>query len=302
MAYTNKRVYPLTKGTASTLNQGSNKFLNLGVLTLATPVDVTDFATVSGTVTDGTNPISGAYVSIKDSSSDITPLYLSTTSVTGAFSITVPQGSNYTVSVMSAGYATYTAVNTAANTPSVSLGTIALTSDSELQTNKKAILGKLKTGTEGNYTPVAGAFITLYDGSTSIGVTVSNANGEFAFIGLGTPTTGFNLKVTQANYATYSSDTISLSSTFNTISDIVLTAIVTNNSKLIQGTTTTNGTTVSPNAIVILYKVTGETTADPIAYTKSNANGYYSFVIPTPESGDTDTQYYIESTNNVVIS
>lgn len=295
MAYTTRKVYPLTKSTTKTLTAGAKQFLFLDSLTLSDSIEFADFATISGVVTtDASTNVSYAYVSLKIGTGtiDATPLYGTKTNADGEFSITVPQNTTqeYTLSVIATGYSVNTE-NISVQTSQITKN-ISLTADSDLVASSKAIIGKVTTGAS---TPVGSAFVTLYNNSTIIGLTVTNATGDYAFIGLASEGSSYTITVSHALYVTSTIDTITFTSSSFQTENISLVAISADNSKLIQGTISpaTAGTTV------ILYKdpVSGDDV--PIAYTKTNANGYYSFLINYDSQTDADTQYYVISTNNV---
>ncbi|MHB8125273.1 MAG: InlB B-repeat-containing protein [Desulfitobacteriaceae bacterium] len=95
---------------------------------IVTPPDITA-GTISGTVTDGTNPIMGANVSLTVSGS----VYSATTVADGSYSIlNVPAGTGYTVTASKSGYTDGSATNVSvtANATTQNIN-ITLTSDQE---------------------------------------------------------------------------------------------------------------------------------------------------------------------------
>lgn len=281
----NTKVYPLVKSATKSLKADTNSYIDFGSLELTDFVNFSDISGVSGTILDdNSNGINEAYVILKVDGSDTNPMYVTKTDANGKFKLSVPQAANYSLTIIANGYESYIKKTIDVNTSTITMPNITLISDSELTESTKAILGTVIDNTDNKL--VANAFVSLYNGKTRVGVTVTNASGQFAFIGLDGAIDTYKIIVSNLSHEIYESNAITMaSSKFTKLDEIKLNKLVVDNSSLVQGSTTNNST-------VILYKQ-GEPDV-PVAYTKSNNSGYYSFVIPSGTAAD----YYVEITNN----
>lgn len=281
----NTKVYPLVKSATKSLKADTNSYIDFGSLELTDFVNFSDISGVSGTILDdNSNGINEAYVILKVDGSDTNPMYVTKTDANGKFKLSVPQAANYSLTIIANGYESYIKKTIDVNTSTITMPNITLISDSELTESTKAILGTVIDNTDNKL--VANAFVSLYNGKTRVGVTVTNDSGQFAFIGLDGAIDTYKIIVSNLSHEIYESNAITMaSSKFTKLDEIKLNKLVVDNSSLVQGSTTNNST-------VILYKQ-GEPDV-PVAYTKSNNSGYYSFVIPSGTAAD----YYVEITNN----
>lgn len=281
----NTKVYPLVKSATKSLKADTNSYIDFGSLELTDFVNFSDISGVSGTILDdNSNGINEAYVILKVDGSDTNPMYVTKTDANGKFKLSVPQAANYSLTIIANGYESYIKKTIDVNTSTITMPNITLISDSELTESTKAILGTVIDNTDNK--PVANAFVSLYNGKTRVGVTVTNDSGQFAFIGLDGAIDTYKIIVSNLSHEIYESNAITMaSSKFTKLDEIKLNKLVVDNSSLVQGSTTNNST-------VILYKQ-GEPDV-PVAYTKSNNSGYYSFIIPSGTAAD----YYVEITNN----
>lgn len=281
----NTKVYPLVKSATKSLKADTNSYIDFGSLELTDFVNFSDISGVSGTILDdNSNGINEAYVILKVDGSDTNPMYVTKTDANGKFKLSVPQAANYSLTIIANGYESYIKKTIDVNTSTITMPNITLISDSELTESTKAILGTVIDNTDNKL--VANAFVSLYNGKTRVGVTVTNDSGQFAFIGLDGAIDTYKIIVSNLSHEIYESNAITMaSSKFTKLDEIKLNKLVVDNSSLVQGSTTNNST-------VILYKQ-GELDV-PVAYTKSNNSGYYSFIIPSGTAAD----YYVEITNN----
>ncbi|MGG5462097.1 carboxypeptidase-like regulatory domain-containing protein [Clostridium sp. B9] len=297
MPYINKKVYPLKSSAEGTLETTENALLKFADLQLATPYTISNFQGVYGNVKDSISvSISNAYVALKPSSGSI--VYMVQTDSNGSFAINVPANTDYQLNVLADGFTTYTEDSINIVDSKYISREIALTADAELQSSKKAILGKV---TSDGSAAIENAIVTLYDITTpnspiTLGLTATNAAGEYAFIGINPTAT--NLKVVAGSTAhNLAESAVTFGAGIFTIINLTATPIIATTSSLIQGTTTSDGSTISPNTVVILYEGTSPN-GIAVAYTKANSLGYYSFVVPKADPAKT---YYVKATNNETI-
>lgn len=295
MSYLNKKVYPLTTGSLGELVLGNNKFLDLAPFNLSTPYTIIDGGVV-GIVSNGTNPIANAYVALKPSTG--TDVYMVQTDANGAYSITAPAATNYQLNILTPGYDVSTTDSITVTAASYAdMGTTVLTVDSELNSNKKAVLGLFKLASDSS--PINDGIITLLDITNPLtpviaGVTVTNSDGNYAFVGLDGTKTYKVIGVTSAlNPAEL--QIVFGSGTFTILPDLSATPVVTTTSSLIQGIANDNTGTALANTSVMLFLGTSPSGVAQ-AYTKTNADGYYTFVVPSDVAA---RDYYVTATNNI---
>lgn len=301
MPYLNTKVYPLTTSTKGTLSAGNNEFLKFSTLTFGAPYTIATAQGVFGTVTDTqtpSSPIEGAYVALVPPSGNVVSMVK--TDANGMYSLGAQSAGTYQIDIIANGYDIYTnsSVNIASNTYE-SLGTIALTTDSELDNSSSvAIIGTFKDQISQN--SINDGILTLYDMTNPAspvvaGLTVTNTSGEFAFIGV-QKSKSYSVMASSLtnNIVEVPVDWSSLQGSFLTM-NLSSAPIVVTSYSLIQGNTDNENNEILPNTAVILYEGTSPT-GTAIAYTKSNNNGYYAFTVPNVTS---DTSYYVECTNNI---
>ncbi|WP_130870349.1 MSCRAMM family protein [Intestinimonas massiliensis (ex Afouda et al. 2020)] len=242
-------------------------------------------ATVTGTVTDGTDPIPNATVKLFDSTG--TPFQHTLTDAAGQYTLNdVPAGS-YTISAVADGYLLSAPVGVALIPGTTAQ--VALTCAAEPTLALGAIAGVVTVAGMG--TPLAGAKVSLIGSTgTVLAVTYSAADGEFVFYDVADG--AYTLTVSADGYFTAGPilTTIAGGSIAN------LTVAMTQDVRTYNGTVSgvirdQNGMAVA-GCFVGLYQVTGtgETQVETlVATTKTNAQGMYLF------GGVTAGQYLVKA-------
>ncbi|MGL4570368.1 MAG: carboxypeptidase-like regulatory domain-containing protein [Clostridium sp.] len=294
MSYLDKKVYPLTTGSSGTLDAGANKYLGLAAFNLSAPYTIVDEG-VYGIVTDGTNPIANAYVALKPSSG--TDVYMVQTDANGAFTITAPPASGYQINIIASGFDVKTtgSITVTASTYN-NLGTTTLVSDTELTTGRKAVVGKFKLAAG---TAIEDGIVSIFDMTVPaspvlVGVTVTNADGNYAFIGLD-GTISYKVVAMTSTINPAELDVTFGAGVFTTLADLVGVPVTGSTSSLIQGIARDDLGVALANTSVMLFTGTSPN-GTGVAFTKTDAAGYYNFVVPT----DVATRdYYVTATDNV---
>ena len=242
-------------------------------------------ATVTGTVTDGTDPIPNATVKLFDSTG--TPFQHTLTDAAGQYTLNdVPAGS-YTISAVADGYLLSAPVGVALIPGTTAQ--VALTCVAEPTLALGAIAGTVTVA--GTSTPLAGAKVSLIDATGAVlAVTYSAADGEFVFYDVADG--AYTLTVSADGYFTTGPilTTIAAGSIAN------LAVAMTQDVRTYNGTVSgvirdQNGMAVS-GSFVGLYQVTGtgDTRVETlVATTKTNTQGMYLF------GGVTAGQYLVKA-------
>ncbi|MEG2108687.1 MAG: carboxypeptidase-like regulatory domain-containing protein [Clostridium sp.] len=295
MSYLDKKVYPLTTGSSGTLTAGDNQLLVLAPFNLSAPYTIVDEG-VYGIVTNGTTPIANAYVALNPSTG--TDVYMVQTDANGAFTITAPAATGYQINILASGYDVKStgSITVTASTYN-NLGTTTLVSDAELTTGRKAILGKFKLASDSS--PIENGIISLFDMTVPaspvlVGVTVTNSAGNYAFIGLD-GTISYKVVAMTSTINPAELDVVFGAGIFTTLADLSGVAVIESTSSLIQGIARDDLGTALANTSVMLFSGTSPN-GTGVAFTKTDASGYYNFVVPT----DIATRdYYVTATDNV---
>jgi hypothetical protein len=205
--------------------------------------------TLSGIVSDGTNPISYAKVTLSDGTTPAT-VY---TDINGYYSMVVLSTATYSIAVSKTGFGTYTqtGIQVAAGTPE----TLNVTLTASASTGYM-IYGTV-LDTQGTPAPIANALVTIANAANEVvQFTQTNANGEYAVYDLAAAayTVIISKTLYGAKVATVTvSDTVKIAANNQTLVDSP--AAVTGS---ISGTITAAvGSTAIQSAWVGLYRVVG---------------------------------------------
>lgn len=233
-------------------------------------------STVSGTVSDGTDPIPDATVKLFDNTG--MPYQHTMTDASGAFTLAEIPAGTYSLAAVKDGYRMSNMVGLTVTAGSSMQMDLVCTADTTLKLG--AIAGILTvTGLGDVATPLGGAQITLKDSTnTVVAATYTAKDGEFAFYDLADGV--YTLDSAAEGYQSVSSMTAA----------IVGGSLVNLTMAMAVDTRTYNGTVsgvIRDNAgqavagcFVGLYRVTGEqgnTKEELVATTKTNATGNYLF-------------------------
>lgn len=254
---------------------------------LQLPPVTAGFATVYGTVTDGTNPLADATVKLFDSTG--APFQHTLTDAAGQYTLNDVPAGTYTISAVKDGYllsAPMGVTLVAGDTTQMALACIA---DPTLALG--VIAGTLTTTDGVTVSPLAGAKLTLKDSTdTVVATTYSASDGEFLFYDVADGV--YTLLASAEGYLT--SAPMAVAVTGGSIANVTLSMTV--DARTYNGTVSgvirdQNGMAVA-GCFVGLYQVTGTgaTAVETlIATTKTNATGSYLF------GGVTGGQYLVKA-------
>ena len=241
------------------------------------PVPV-GFATVYGTVTDGTVPLADATVKLFDNTG--APFQHTLTDASGQYSLSDIPAGTYTISAVKDGYPLSDPMGVTLSASDTTQMALVCTAEPTLALG--AIAGVLTTTVGTVVSPLAGAKIALKDSTGAVvASTYSAADGEFLFYDVADGL--YTLLASAEGYLTSAP-----------MANLVMTIQV--DSRTYNGTVSgtirdQNGTIVA-GCFVGLYQVTGTgaaTTETLIATTKTNAEGQYLF------GGVTGGQYLVKA-------
>lgn len=233
------------------------------------------FATVYGTVTDGAAPIADATVKLFDSTG--APYQHTLTDAAGQYTFSDVPAGTYTVSAVKAGYLLSDPAGVTVAAGDTTQMDLVCTADATLSLG--AIAGVLTTTDGVTVTPLAGAKITLKDGTDAVvACTYTAADGEFLFYDVADGV--YSLLATADGYLT--SAPMAVTITGGSLANVTMSLAVdvrTYNGT-VSGTIRDQSGTAVAGCFVGLYLVTGTgaTAAETlIAATKTNTEGQYLF-------------------------
>ena len=140
------------------------------------------------------------------------------------------------------------------------------------------ISGMIRTGTPGNFTPVAAAKVVLIAGTTRTDSTTSDSTGAYAFANV---TTGAKtIQASATGYATGTGNVNITTAAQAAILNITLTAVV---SSTLSGTVVSNatGNPAIANALVVVSTGGGGGGGTVVDSIRTNASGAYTFTLNT---------------------
>jgi uncharacterized repeat protein (TIGR02543 family) len=196
-----------------TIPQGSTD--NRSYVAHWTAVSIT--GTITGTVTEGTNPVSGADVSLTVSGS----VYSATTAANGSYSIlNVPAGTGYTVTASKSGYTSGSTTNVSVTANATTSGVnITLTAIPPAETTG-TISGTVTDGIN----PVSGADVSLTVSGSVYSATTA-ANGSYSILNVPAGT-GYTVTAAKSGYTSGSTTNVSVTANATTSGvNITLTVI-----------------------------------------------------------------------------
>ena len=203
--------YTVTASAAAHASNNTNVTVS-GANANAGTIILTPQAThqIIGQVTDGTNPIVGASVSVTDG----TYTYPALTDSNGDFTVTgVPDGS-YTVTFSATGFAN-TTQSAAVNGTDENMGVISMTATGYTLTGRVV---------DASSVAINGATVSVSDGVTTYPPATTDSNGDFTITGLGNGT--YIITVTATNYDTNSGTSATIVSANANAGTIVLTSTI----------------------------------------------------------------------------
>lgn len=233
------------------------------------------FATVYGTVTDGTAPLADATVKLFDSTG--APFQHTLTDATGQYTLNGVPAGTYTISAVKDGYLLSAPMGVTLTNGDTTQITLTCTVEPTLALG--AVAGVLTTNNGTTITPLAGAKLTLKDSAdTVVATTYSAADGEFLFYDVADGV--YTLLASAEGYLT--SAPMAVTITGGSIANVTMSMTV--DARTYNGTVSgvirdQNGTAVA-GCFVGLYQITGTGAAAVerlIAVTKTNAEGKYLF-------------------------
>lgn len=243
---------------------------------LSLPPVSTAFATVYGTVTDGTNPIPDATVKLFDQSG--TPYRHTLTDATGNYVMdNIPVGT-YSLAAVQTGYLLSESTGVTLSSGDTTQINLVCTADATLALG--VIAGTayvLPAGGVG--TPLAGVKVSLLSATGTVeAITYTVDDGEFAFYDLADGV--YTLLASAEGYLSTGPTTVTI--TGGSLSNVVLNLTVDSRTYngTVSGTIRDQEGNVVAGCFVGLYQVTGEGTATTetlLAATKTNATGNYLF-------------------------
>ena len=250
------------------------------------PVPV-GFATVYGTVTDGTVPLADATVKLFDNTG--APFQHMLTDASGQYSLSNIPAGTYTISAVKDGYLLSDPMGVTLSASDTTQMALVCTAEPTLALG--AIAGVLTTTVGTVVSPLAGAKIALKDGTGAVvASTYSAADGEFLFYDVADGL--YTLLASAEGYLT--SAPMAVTITGGSLANVTMSLAVdvrTYNGT-VSGTIRDQNGTIVAGCFVGLYQVTGTgaaTTETLIATTKTNAEGQYLF------GGVTGGQYLVKA-------
>ena len=233
------------------------------------------FATVSGTVTDGTAPLADATVKLFDAAG--APYQHTLTDAAGQYTFNDVPAGTYTISAVKEGYLLSDPVGVTVAVGDSTQMDLVCTADPTLALG--AIAGVLTTTDGVTITPLAGAKLTLKDSTDAVvATTYTVADGEFLFYDLADGL--YSLQATADGYL--ASAPMAVTITGGSLANVTMSLAVdvrTYNGTVSGTIRDQNGTAVA-GCFVGLYQVTGTgatATETLIAATKTNTEGQYLF-------------------------
>lgn len=250
------------------------------------PVPV-GFATVYGTVTDGTVPLADATVKLFDNTG--APFQHTMTDASGQYSLSNIPAGTYTISAVKDGYLLSDPMGVTLSANDTTQMALVCTAEPTLALG--AIAGVLTTTVGTVVSPLAGAKIALKDSTGAVvASTYSAADGEFLFYDVADGL--YTLLASAEGYLT--SAPMAVTITGGSLANVTMSLAVdvrTYNGT-VSGTIRDQNGTIVAGCFVGLYQVTGTGTATTetlIATTKTNAEGQYLF------GGVTGGQYLVKA-------
>ena len=228
---------------------------------------------VTGTVTSGGSPVSGATVKIFDAN-DI-PIAHDVTNVEGKFTIAGITPGSYKITATKPGYLTATAIPITVSPSQPTTVNISLTTDPDA--SKNVLYGIISQAVV--FTPIEGATVNIYQdvgGVQTLALTTStNVSGQYFAPRL--PSGDYVVVANKIGYEQNTSALVTLSgSAFESLS-LPLQVNAVQNVGTVSGIITDIVTTLPiPNACVALYQISGGTETI-IKVTKTNSGGRYLF-------------------------
>lgn len=222
-----------------------------------------DVHKVIGSVTDGTNPISGAAISVSDG----TNIYTGTTDGNGDFTVVnVPNG-NYTVTASAPGYDNET-VNAAVSNADANVGVITMTAIAAFTYN---VTGTVE---DDSGSPLQGVTVTLEDSTnTYTYIAVTDINGDFIIANV--PDETYTIDVSYTGYVYSSGATsVTVNGDHEAVGTIEMTAITASTHDVTGNVVDDIGPNAISGAIVTLDDGTNTYTGT------TDSNGDFTVTVP----------------------
>ncbi len=231
---------------------------------------------VSGTVTDGSQPVSGATVKIFDKNGN--PFMHTITDENGRYLFEGLPADTYSVAVVCKGYRLSLPQSASLSEGDTVILDFSLDKDESLKLG--AVAGVVTSGSDDKKKPVGGVKITLMDNTNAtVAVTYTVDDGEFAFYDLADGQ--YKILATAQGYSPSNLVTVTITngSIVNTSISLIVDDVT--NSGTINGVIKNKQGQIVAGCFVGLYQIVtnedGTTVERLIAHSKTNAQGLYLF-------------------------